>query len=522
MRRPRLRPLSALAGAVCLALTLALAWAAQVVDRNSNHRLLEQQVQQAAAALAGALPAAQTRLADAAQVAIDTSADPTIFDRFAAPQVTGNLKAVSLWQLDTAGGAPKQLAMKGDRLALVDQRRSVAFFSRLHPSPQLFVTQILPGSPARLGYAEMPPGDSAGLVVYAESELPANRRLEIPRSSPFADLDLAMYLGPKVGAAQLLESTRPTPIPGHTASASVPFGDTTVTLVGATDVRLAGALAAALPWIVLGVGGGLSLAAGGTVEYFGRRRQDAERLAHDNERLYEEQRDISTTLQQALLPEVPDTPGAEVAARYLAGVSGIDVGGDWYDVIALDDKRFVFFVGDVSGRGLRAATTMASLRYAVRAYVAQGDGIETVVAKLARLFDKKDDSNQFATVLAGEVDLTLRECRLVSAGHFFPLLVTSDGARYVSGEAEPPVGVSVPVRPQAVTITLPPSGTLIAFTDGAIERKGEDIDVGLERLRVAAIGPDEPVGASLDRLLAAVVPDAADDDVVIVGLRWGN
>lgn len=521
MRRPALRPLTLVAVVLCVALTLALAWAARMVDRNSNQRLLDQQVQQAAAALAGALPSAQTRLADAAQVAVDTSADPTIFNRFVSPEVAGGLKAISLWQLDAAGGAPRRLAMKGDRLALVDQQRTAAFFSRIHPSDQLFVTDILPGEPARIGYAEMPPGDSNRLVVYAESELPANRRIQIPRSSPFADLSFALYLGPIADDAHLLEATRPTPIAGRAASSSVPFGDTVVTLVGSTDVQLAGGLAADLPWIVLGVGGGLSAVAGVAVEYFGRRRQEAERLARDNERLYQEQRNISMTLQHALLPEVPATRGIEVAARYVAGVDGIDVGGDWYDVIALDDNRLVFFVGDVSGRGLRAATTMASLRYAVRAYVAQGDGIETVVAKLAQLFDG-EQSGQFATVLAGQLDVSSHECTLVSAGHFYPLLVAEDGARYVSGEVEPPVGVASPVRPRAVTISLPSSGTLLAFTDGAIERKGEGIDTGLERLRVAATNHDGPIDATLDGLLTDVVPDGADDDVVIVGLRWGN
>ncbi len=521
MRRPALRPLTALTVAVCLALTFALAWAAHVVDRNSNRRLLEQQVQQAAAAISGALPAAQMQLADAAQVAIDTNADPTIFERFVTPRITGSMKAISLWRLDPNGGAPQQLALKGDRLALVDQQRTGIFFSRLHSSDKLFVTKILPGAPPRLGYAEMPPGDPGGLVVYAESVLPADRHVEIPASSPFADLEFALYLGPHATADQLIESTRPTPISGRTASASVPFGDTAVTLVGATNVQLAGGLTSALPWIVVGVGCGLAVASGVTVEYFGRRRHEAENLARDNERLYKEQRDIATTLQHALLPEVPTVSGVEVAARYLAGVAGIDVGGDWYDVIPLDGQRLVFFVGDVSGRGLRAATTMASLRYAVRAYVAQGDGIDTVVAKLARVFDT-EESNRFATVLAGELDLAARECRLVSAGHFFPLLLTADGAGYVSGEIDPPVGIGIPAQPTAVTVRVPSSGTLVAFTDGAVERRGEGIDVGLERLRAAAATMDGSVDATLDRLLDAVVPDGADDDVVIVGLRWGN
>jgi hypothetical protein len=521
MRRRTVRPLTLVAVAVCLVLTFALAWAARVVDRNSNQRLLEQQVQQAAAALSGALPGVQMQLADAAQVAIDTDADPAIFERFVTPRVTGSVAAISLWRLDPAGGAPRQIALKGDRLELVEQNRTATFFSRLHPSDQLFVTKILPGSPARLGYAEMPRDDVDGLVVYAESALPSNRHVDIPPSSPFADLDFALYLGPRAADDQLVESTRPTPIRGRTATASVPFGDTVVTLVGSTQTQLAGGLAAALPWIVVGVGGGLAIVSGVTVEYFGRRRQEAERLARENERLYKEQRDISTTLQHALLPEVPVIGGVEVAARYLAGVAGMEVGGDWYDVIPLDERRLVFFVGDVSGRGLRAATTMASLRYAVRAYVAQGDGIETVVAKLGRVFESQD-SHRFATVLAGELDLRSQECRLVSAGHFFPLLITGGDACYVSGEVAPPVGVDGPARPVTMSFALPPSGLLLAFTDGAVERKGEGIDVGLERFRVAAAAQAGPVADTIDGLLAAVVPDGANDDVVIVGLRWGD
>jgi hypothetical protein len=416
MRRPTLRPVTVVAVVVCAILTLALAWAAHVVNRNSNQRLLEQQVQQAAAAISGALLSPQARLTDAAQVAVDTDADPTIFERFVTPQVSGNLKSISLWRLDPNGGAPQQVATVGGQPVLATQGTKNQFFANIHPSGGPFVTGLLPGPQPRVGYAEMAPDGRSGLVVYAETTFPASRRIPaLPASSPFADLDFAFYLGPSASESQLLESTTETPISGTTASASVPFGDTMLTLVGTTDTQLAGELAAALPWIVLGVGGGLTVAAGTASEYFGRRRQEAERLARDNERLYNEQRGIATTLQHALLPEVPAIGGIEIGARYLAGVAGIDVGGDWYDVIALDERRAVFFVGDVSGRGLRAATSMASLRYAIRAYVAQGDEIETVVAKLARIFDT-EESNRFATVLAGELDLASHTCRLVSAG----------------------------------------------------------------------------------------------------------
>ena len=177
---------------------------------------------------------------------------------------------------------------------------------------------------------------------------------------------------------------------------------------------------------MLGVGLALALGSGATVEYALRRRLIAEGLARDNGRLYREQQNIAGYLQHALLPRVPEIDGVEIAARYLAGVVDIDVGGDWYDVISTGVDRCVFFVGDVSGRGLQAATTMASLRYAIRAYTAQGDDVATVLVKLGALLDIEADQ-QFATVLAGEIDVGRHSVTVVSAGHFMPLVV-SDGA----------------------------------------------------------------------------------------------
>jgi serine phosphatase RsbU (regulator of sigma subunit) len=226
-------------------------------------------------------------------------------------------------------------------------------------------------------------------------------------------------------------------------------------------------------------------------------------------------------LQHALLPAVPSIDGVQIAARYLAGVAGIDVGGDWYDVIAVDTDRCVFFVGDVSGRGLAAATTMASLRYAVRAYVAQGDDIETVLVKLGELLDIESD-HRFATVLAGEVDLAEGRVRLASAGHFLPLLLTAGEAKYVPGPVDPPVGVSTADRLTSVTVDVPPNATLVAFTDGVVERKGEHIDVGLERLRCAANADGLPLETLVDNLIAALIPDGAHDDAVILAIRRQN
>jgi hypothetical protein len=517
MMKAGLRPLSAAVVGGCLVLTGGLATMANVVNEHSNHRLLVQQVQQAAVALSIALPVVQSQLVDAAQVAIDTNGDPVVFQRFITASLarTGSTSAMSLWQID--GGTARPISSTG-ALTLVERGLDNRFFAGVKPGGQLYITSILPGTPARLGFAEMPTGDTAGYVVYGEALLTPNRRVAIPPTSPFADLKVALYLGPNATSGALLEATDATPIKGHTAQTSLPLGNTVVTLVGASTRPLAGGLSNALAWIVVGAGVVLAIASGWIVEYAIRRRLHAERLAKDNDRLYREQRNIAGTLQHALLPQLPDVRGLDVAARYVAGVAGLEVGGDWYDVIRTDDDRCVFFVGDVSGSGLNAAALMASLRYAARAYIAQGDDIQTVLVKLSELHDIERDQH-FATVLAGDIDVAGRRVTLVSAGHFGPLLVSDGMTQFLDVPVEPPIGVARISQPHAVTYEVPPNSTLIAFTDGLVERRGESIDEGLQRLRDAAGSESDP-GQVVETLTTGLITDNAPDDTIVLAIRW--
>ena len=297
---------------------------------------------------------------------------------------------------------------------------------------------MLPGP--RLGYAEMPVGEDR-YIVYAETALPASRRFSVPKSSPFDDLNFAIYLDKTGTGAQLVAASVPVPVRGPTATATVAFGDATLTVVATPMSDLAGGLSAALPWVVLGLGLVLSLLTASTIDYVTRGRQLAVQLASENEALYVQQRDIAGTLQEALLPEVPVLEALEVAARYLPGVAGIEVGGDWYDVVESGPGRCTFVVGDVSGRGLVAAKTMAALRYATRAYLAQGDGPEAVLAKLGHLLDFEHD-HQFATVLIGEIDVAGRRVTPGERRPLPPLLLAGGRASYL----ELPVGVPVGVR----------------------------------------------------------------------------
>jgi serine phosphatase RsbU (regulator of sigma subunit) len=307
----------------------------------------------------------------------------------------------------------------------------------------------------------------------------------------------------------------------------VPFGKTPFTLVMSTQGSLAGSLPQELPWIIAIAGVVLTLIATAVTALLIKRRRDAERLAgrlevtaRENEELYAQQRGIAQTLQHALLPDrLPQVPGVETSARYEAGEAGVEIGGDWYDVIDFADGRLLLVVGDVSGKGLRAATTMALLRYAIHAYAAQHDDPAEILNKLSYLV-RIGDSGQLATILCALVDVSRREISLTSAGHLPPLLIQDGDGRYVETEIGLPIGVEAGSSYRSTKLTAPPAATLVAFTDGLVEHHDQDLDESLARLRRAAVGQQ----ASLPELLSMLVDELPSgvraDDIAIVGLRW--
>jgi serine phosphatase RsbU (regulator of sigma subunit) len=249
-----------------------------------------------------------------------------------------------------------------------------------------------------------------------------------------------------------------------------------------------------------------------------RRRTQAEELAAANRQLYQAQRGVAETLQQSLLPQhLAQSPGLQLAVRYLPGTEGIDVGGDWYDVVRVDDGRVFFTVGDVSGRGLQAAILMASLRNAINAYAHEGHEPGVVLAKVSRLVDVVKEG-RFATVVCGRIELASRVLTMANAGHLNPALLDGDGGcTLVSTMVGAPLGVGE--KYAEVRVSIPPRATLVAYTDGLIERRGESIAVGLERLR-QAIRANLPLEEMLDDLLATLTPSGPTDDVAVLGIRW--
>lgn len=509
--------------AIGLVVSAALAFAAGRAYDNNEDRLLRQRTRQAAAVLTAAVPGIQTPLASAVEVAEQGGGDQAPFRRLMGSIVENGQPFVnaSLWRVDAEQLAPVVVVGEPPMLASRPDDEIRAFLRRAAMASGLVVLGLLDDDAPRLGYAYTSVSGTVTYVAYAEAPLPPRRTAVVPRDSAFAGLDNAVYLGDEeIDEALLTASSADLPLSGRRHAEIVPFGDTSLLLVMTPTTELGGGLLAALPWLVGLVGLTSTAAVALLVEQLLRRRDRADALAVQNQRLYASQRSVAQTLQQSLLPqELPDLVGMEVAARYVPGVAGLDIGGDWYDVIRVDDRRVLAVVGDVSGRGLEAGTVMASLRYAIRAFASRSEPPDVILTGVARLLDLVRDGH-FATVTCALVDIGERTVTIAAAGHPAPVVVDRTGASFLPTEVGPPIGVTAVGCYRSVTHRVAPGATVIMFTDGLFERRGESVDDGLERLRqAAAVAWDRP-GESLDRLLTSQLLPDAQDDTAVLALCW--
>jgi anti-sigma regulatory factor (Ser/Thr protein kinase) len=244
-------------------------------------------------------------------------------------------------------------------------------------------------------------------------------------------------------------------------------------------------------------------------------------MAVENARLFARQRSVSETLQRSLLPDrLPEIPGLVTAARYVPGGPDVDVGGDWYDVMQLPGGEIGLAMGDVVGRGERAASLMGQLRNAVRAYAFEGKSPCQVVGCVnGLLLDAGAD--HMATMIYGVLDTESGELRLVNAGHPPPLLVDEGGAaRFLDGQHGPPVGALPTADYVEACTVLTPGATLLLYTDGLVEDRATTLEEGLARLCQAA--EDGP--ADLDPFCShvvrrALVASSGDDDVALLAVQ---
>jgi anti-sigma regulatory factor (Ser/Thr protein kinase) len=226
-------------------------------------------------------------------------------------------------------------------------------------------------------------------------------------------------------------------------------------------------------------------------------------------------------LQRRLLAGARQSaPSVTSAVRYEAASDGLEIGGDWYDLFDLADGRLGFVVGDVVGKGLAAAATMAKLRSALRALAFTDPDPSVVFENLDRYVGATDDAD-CTTLVYGVLDPRSRELQYACAGHPPPLLLAPDGStRWMQEGRSLPLGITRGRR-SAGRLTVPAGSTVIAFSDGLIERRGESIDDGLQRLDRAA---GANAGLGIEELADAIVAGAVgeevrEDDIALLCLR---
>jgi anti-sigma regulatory factor (Ser/Thr protein kinase) len=232
---------------------------------------------------------------------------------------------------------------------------------------------------------------------------------------------------------------------------------------------------------------------------------------------------VAVRLQRSLLPEaLPDVPGVLLAGHYRAGSEGLEVGGDWYDAVLRPDGFVLLSVGDVAGRGIRAATLMAQLRNAFRAYAFD----HTSPAEIGRRLLRHVPADEMVTTVTVSLDLYTHACAYAVSGHPPPLLL--DGATgavtRLASSGSPPLGFADPAAIVEEELTLPEHSTLLAYTDGLVERRDTCIDDGIDLL--AEVLAENRGGESADetasRLLGMVHERRGagfDDDAAFLVLR---
>jgi serine phosphatase RsbU (regulator of sigma subunit)/anti-sigma regulatory factor (Ser/Thr protein kinase) len=248
---------------------------------------------------------------------------------------------------------------------------------------------------------------------------------------------------------------------------------------------------------------------------------DRAAVAIDNARL-SEQRAVTEIMQRSLLPDaLPQIPGMRFSAKYLPAGSGVKIGGDWYDVFQLPNGRIAFVIGDVVGRGVLAASVMAEIRTALRAYMSQGHMITEVISLLNELLVAMGRSRG-ATLSLLELDPEAEEVEIVTAGHLPPLLIEPAGhACLLEQTPGLPVGVRIGNSYQACRYPFPTGSRLLLYTDGLIERRGESIDEGFQRLTSAAQAAAQRTDSSFaDRVYRALVDETPlEDDIALLAIE---
>ncbi|MCX5398391.1 SpoIIE family protein phosphatase [Streptomyces sp. NBC_00102] len=259
----------------------------------------------------------------------------------------------------------------------------------------------------------------------------------------------------------------------------------------------------------------------------------------------ETERELSQGLQRAMMPSLGvSTPGITVAARYIPTGGGLQVGGDWYDMIPLPNGRVALVIGDVQGHDVRAAGLMGQLRIALRAYASEGHRPDAVLARASRFLtglteayengsggSDEESAARFATCLYAEVDPAGGILEIARAGHPDPVVISADGIAVIrQTEGGLPLGIETDSDYPTTQVVLEPGESIMLCTDGLIETGGHDLATGWERLRPVLETPGADPETLVEALLETVhgptshyttgpLAERHEDDIALVVLR---
>jgi serine phosphatase RsbU (regulator of sigma subunit)/anti-sigma regulatory factor (Ser/Thr protein kinase) len=243
----------------------------------------------------------------------------------------------------------------------------------------------------------------------------------------------------------------------------------------------------------------------------------------DTAHRYSRERATALTLQRSMLPTGLTFPSSvEVKHRYLPGSKLIEVGGDWYESIALPGGRVALVVGDVAGHGVRAAVTMGRLRTAIHTLAMLELPPAETLQQLNELMQELGVREpHFATCVYAIFDAVAGTCEVASAGHLPPLLVRPDGTNeFLDVLPAPPLGVGTGLI-QSRELEIEEGSLLVLYTDGLVEKRTRDIDEGLRRLRdiFGPGSPEQPLEDLCKATLAGVYADEHRDDIALLVAR---
>jgi serine phosphatase RsbU (regulator of sigma subunit) len=511
---------------VMLVIAAVGAWGTHTIVRDQERRLVKERAAEIGLVFTTAINGIRTSLTSDRSVLVATAGSGSAFVKAAAADVLqGKRTSTTLTVLVPAGGGNFRVVAVSGPLFKVGQLVTGArarALTRTQSAKDIVPTPILSSGDTRVfGIAFNAPGIRAfpGAVIYREARLGPVTAPRQADSAPFHEINVVLYATPNKDPSQLLVSSTGGALPANGSTFILQSAGATNWLLGVrAKSSLAGGVASNAWWIVLVGGIVAALLVAAVIEFAIRRRNAALSL-------YAVEHQQAETLQRSLLPTLPQLPGLELAARYQAGGTGQQVGGDWFDAFPLGNGGVGFAIGDVIGHDLEAAAAMSQVRAALRAYAYDGDEPAVVISRLDQLITTFD-LTQLVSVVYGVLDPVAddgtRVVRFANAGHLPLLLQNPDGRVSVLNEgASVVIGAPFDESRGQAELILAPESTLLLFTDGLLEAPDLSLSETIPRLAetMAKHAPSDGADALCDRVLASRTNLAQRDDIALLAVR---